>query len=363
MANTLRTVRRFLLESYKPRVVYSARAASTVAGREVFSPAVAFLIDSNHIDIDTVRRLPRTGPRNRLLKGDVLRFLSDPSVLDQSVTTGHTQTSQGDALAEESPLVPPSYYGTDVVVNELVTFVKNFNDARTAKISISDLLTRALYLALQTVPEVNTRWNEQTQAAEPVEPVQVLINRLSPFGISRMVLRDAKEIGGVKLGKLFKDEGNSADSVRGLFSIYDAVLSPFTEIEPPLTSRQTALFNISPIRKVHRIEDSTITSTSSDVLDYLAGNLVSRAPQASVKWHPDERSPSIRSRVRDEIDLLAQPGLSSFYTGSLDGECEPMVNYTLSVDLTVDTRAVSEKTAKKFLSVWQTLLKNPKALL
>ncbi|TPX58498.1 hypothetical protein PhCBS80983_g03072 [Powellomyces hirtus] len=339
----------------------TARFASTAtAGAEVLSPAVAFLVGRKKIDQATVRRLPRSGPKNRLLKGDVLRFLANPSILD-NVPEAPTAESSAETSVEES-FIPAAYYGTRVNVNDLVTFVKNYNDQRKATLSVSDLFTRAAHLALQAVPEVNSHWVEGSNSKQALDATQILINRLSPFGVTRMVLKKAEDVGGVQINKSFKDEGSKVENAGPLFCIYDTVLSPFAEVSPYPSQKNPVILTIGSIRKEHR------TPRGDDVLDFLTGpsntTRSKQPPQANIVLDEVyQAKPSVPSAVVDDIDFLSKPPPSSFYTGSFSGECEPMVDYMVSVDLTVDARAVSQKSAQKFLATWEKILKSSKTLL
>lgn len=118
------------------------------------------------------------------------------------------------------------------------------------------------------------------------------------------------------------------------------------------------------MRKVHRQEGQG--HGRRDLIDFLAGSIIVQSPpRASVVLdHVKPKNQRIgRSATQDELDIMAQPGPSSFYTGSFVGECEPMVDYVVAADLIVDSRAISGNAASKFLKTWSDLLKKPQALL
>ncbi|KAI8995998.1 hypothetical protein BC832DRAFT_567960 [Gaertneriomyces semiglobifer] len=317
----------------------TVRAASTVssAQREVYSPAVASLIGRHQIREDVLANLPRSGPKNRLLKGDLLRFLADPSAV-------------GTAAMEED--IPTADYGKTITVNELVTYLKNYNDQKGTHISVSDLFARAAYLALAAVPEVNARWIQAKKAAELIPISELVLIRQSTLGVSTMTLKEPEDVGGAKIAKQFKDQGSSPN---GIFSIHDSVLSPFDGIPPSLTN-ESALLTIGPIEKIHRSTRRS-SSATDNVFSYLAGVPNPRAPASTIELQKNEKPSKI-----DEIDILSQSA-AGFFTGSTAGECEPRVEYVVEVDLLVDSRAVSAKTSGAFLGTWEALLKEPSVLI
>ncbi|KAJ3023667.1 Pyruvate dehydrogenase complex component E2 1 [Thoreauomyces humboldtii] len=365
------TVARVPQASFRALLPLSGRAASTSSAvAEVLSPAVAFLVGAKNIDEGTLKRLPRSGPKNNLLKGDVLRFLANPSILGQSVAApeGSRDTGSESNLAEEP--VAAAYYGARVVVNDLVTFVKNYNDEYQASLSVSDLFTRATVLALQAVPEANAQWDASANAKKPLDSPQVLISRLSPLGSSRMLLAKSEKVGGVKINKMFKDDRQVASSP--IFSLYDAVLAPSVGVSPYPTATEPVILSLGSIRKAPS-SGNVKGSRSDDLFDFLSSSVSSKnTPSTSSKSTSPPKANLVlestkkpqKPSITDDIDFLAAPpGGTSFYTGSASGECETGMEYALAVDLTVDKRVVDRRTAEKFLKVWEGSLAEPKALL
>ncbi|KAJ3159939.1 hypothetical protein HDU86_001203 [Geranomyces michiganensis] len=360
----------------------AARAASTAAaGAEVLSPAVAFLVGAKQIDAGIVRRLPRSGPKNRLLKGDILRYLANPAILDNAPDAPATGN------VTEEAFIPAAYYSARVNVNDLVAFVKNHNDERRTTLTVSDFFTRAAYLALKAVPEASAHWNEASNAPSALEPTSIVLTRLSPFGVSRSLIQNPDELGAIKLAKTFTASSSPSPSSPA-FSVYDAVLSPFVELNPYPSTVEPVIFAIGSIAKEHAGRRAATSGRTVDALDILTGSTTSssssfpslsssstsssitsakakdQAPQANVVLQKRNTPPKAARRVAaDDIDFLAKPPSSGFYTGSFAGECEPYVDYIVPVDLTVDRRAVSAKAAGAFLKTWEKLLKTPKALL
>ncbi|KAJ3178967.1 hypothetical protein HDU87_003236 [Geranomyces variabilis] len=364
---------------------FAARAASTAtSGAEVLSPAVAFLVGAKRIDASIVRRLPRSGPKHRLLKGDVLRYLANPTIVDNPPDGPGPATSAGTVVVEEA-FIPAAYYSARVNVSDLVAFVKNYNDERRTTLTVSDFFTRAAYLALKAVPEASARWVESSNTRAALEPTSIFLTRLSPFGVTsaRTIVANPEDVGATKLAKTFVASLSSSPSSPA-FSVYDAVLSPFAELNPYPSTAEPVIFSIGPIAKERPRRVVPASARSLDPLDVLAGlpsksspssvsssaptipsaKAKDQAPQANVVLQKLKTAPQQTSHSAvDEIDFLAKPSPSGFYTGSFASECEPHVDYIVPVDLTVDRRAVSAKAAGAFLKTWEKLLKTPKALL
>ncbi|KAJ3040112.1 Pyruvate dehydrogenase complex component E2 1 [Rhizophlyctis rosea] len=326
-----------------PVSLVAVRHASTSArGAEVFSPAVAFLVHSNHIGLDAIARIPRSGPKNRLLKGDVLKFLSDPE----------NAGSFGAVAVEEEVLTTLAYYSKEVIVNDVMALTKTLNETRGAGVSLSDFFTRATSFALQSVPKVNARWNSNKKAPEVIEESQISVSRASPFGVSSTLLKKHTEIGAVKIAKSFKDQGEAARTAQGAFSVYDLVQYQSGDLTPYLSSSQTGILTIHPICK---IAPSSGPSTP-DIFDILVGSAGKSghlAPPAAKPVAAEVKSSS-RSKASskfDEIDFLARPAPNTVRTGNED--VDYTAKYVVKVDLIVDSRAVPAKVAESFLKEWE----------
>ncbi|KAJ3057458.1 Pyruvate dehydrogenase complex component E2 1 [Rhizophlyctis rosea] len=316
------------------------RSASTSAhGTEVFSPAVSFLLHSKHIPTDVIARIPRSGPKNRLLKGDVLKFLSDPSFAD----------SVGISAEEEEVLTSLAYYSKEIIVNDALSLTKALNEGRNAGVTISDFFTRATSFALQTVPEVNARWNSNKKSREVLEESQISVSRVSPFGVSTALLEKHADLGAVKIAKTFKDQGEAARSARGAFSVYDHIQYPEGDITPYLSSSQTGILTIHPIRKI----SPSSSPAKSDIFDILVGSSTRSGHLAPPAEKPIAAKPaSLKTSSRfDEIDFFAQPTRNSVQTGN--EALDYTAKYIVKVDLTVDSRAVPAKVAEKFLKEFE----------
>ncbi|KAI9097392.1 hypothetical protein DFS34DRAFT_594053 [Phlyctochytrium arcticum] len=350
-SGSLLPVLRRSLRSPRAGLKPASRSASSVASssQAVLSPAVAFLVGRNRIDAKTLERVPRSGPKNRILKGDIIHFLASPSSA-QSVSPINL-----DPHAAEAHQIYHLTYSANIVINELVTFVKNHNDESRSTVSVSDMIARASYIAAQET------FGDATGAAKGL-----LISRSSPVGNSHMLYTEPEEVGALKISKTFKDHSKSALQDQGhgvttssaLIQLQDDILSPQTDGKYDIGSSQPIILTTNAIRK-----ENPSVSRDFDDIDLLSGQDLSQSSASSSQ--PTVVLNELKgtsTQTLDEIDLLADSSVPGFYTGQM-GECEPKVSYTASLELAVDRDRVHSKAARKFLITLEMLLKNPKKLL
>ncbi|KAI8909708.1 hypothetical protein EDD86DRAFT_275723 [Gorgonomyces haynaldii] len=169
---------------------------------EVYMPSVSMLIHLNHLNPETVAQIPRSGPKNRLLKGDVLAYLKDGLV------------------------------DADLVMNEQF-YVKSirlspFNQKlETSKIELGSVLAAAALSSLeqhQIFKHKSIHWT-----------------RVAPAGASACIV-DPSKTQSKQLEKQFRDE--QAQIAPGAFRIVD--LTQFKEIPLHLQNGESAILSFVP---------------------------------------------------------------------------------------------------------------------
>ncbi|KAJ9068371.1 hypothetical protein DSO57_1029328 [Entomophthora muscae] len=180
------------------------------------SPAVSHLL-SNYV-IKDVADIPATGPRGRLLKGDVLAYIATKNIprAQQSAPTPKAapketlQPSSGytdipttsmrriiaQRLGESKSTVPHSYTSRDIsmgAVNKLRQTLKNEYDI---KVSVNDFVIRACALALRDVPEANVRYNPKLDdGVEKVKDIDISVAVATPTGLITPIVKNADQKG------------------------------------------------------------------------------------------------------------------------------------------------------------------------
>lgn len=142
------------------------------SGRVPSSPAARRVAKENGIDIE---RVEGTGPRGRILKGDVERAVAAgeraaPEAVDETeAEVGQTAFNEerlttalrtmGRRMAESKRTIPHLYCSVDICADALLAMREELtgDDTRT-RVTINDLITFATARALQDTPRMNVQY-------------------------------------------------------------------------------------------------------------------------------------------------------------------------------------------------------------
>ena len=145
-------------------------------------------------------------------------------------------------LGESKRTIPHFYVTVDVTVDELLRLRAQINAAQTQKVSVNDLLIKALGCALRRTPDANVRFGDD--ALHRFGRADVAVAVASPGGLLTPVVRDAAAKGIVAIaaemrdfierartGKLQGHEyqgGSTSLSNLGMYGVrqFDAVINP-----------------------------------------------------------------------------------------------------------------------------------------
>ena len=137
--------------------------------RKAISPLAKRIAIQNNLDINLISG---TGPRGRIIKDDVKNYLNKNSSLNQKHYTKNKEdvrkkpSSMRKVIAERLSYskkeVPHFYLTVDCNVDELLKGRHSINKDLEVKekISINDIVIKALGMALYIVPEANCSWKE-----------------------------------------------------------------------------------------------------------------------------------------------------------------------------------------------------------
>jgi len=121
-----------------------------------------------------------TGPKGRIVKDDILSFLqSGASAVGivrrnpqeyQEVKNSNVRKIIAKRLLESKQTVPHFYLSVDLNIDKLLEVRKALNDLANTdqngkpsyKISVNDLIIKAVALALKAVPEANSSWTDES---------------------------------------------------------------------------------------------------------------------------------------------------------------------------------------------------------
>jgi pyruvate dehydrogenase E2 component (dihydrolipoamide acetyltransferase) len=178
-------------------------------------------------DID-LRNVAATGPKGRILKGDVLAavangtaFAPSPSAAPTSNTVtattplaltsrGHVNTEKmytdvpvtsmrraiARRLTESKTTVPHQYATSTFQLDALLSLRTHVNAADPSPgVSVNDFVIRAVAIALRRVPEMNVHWDTATQSTVQNSAVDISFAVAIPGGLITPIVKSADAIG------------------------------------------------------------------------------------------------------------------------------------------------------------------------
>lgn len=226
---------------------------STAPGTRLFaSPLARRLAKERGIDL---RGVTGTGPGGRLVRRDIeaaatVAQTPVPAAAATAVPASgyraipHTPMRKAIArrLTESKSTVPHFYLTTDCRVDELLSLRKQVNEFLSVKVSVNDLVIKAVALAFQDVPEANVTWsdtelrrydNVDISVAVATERglVTPVVRGVDRLGLVELSAKVAELVGRARTGRLHQDEiegGSFAVTNLGMYgtSEFSAILNP-----------------------------------------------------------------------------------------------------------------------------------------
>jgi pyruvate dehydrogenase E2 component (dihydrolipoamide acetyltransferase) len=143
--------------------------------RIFISPLAKNIASQNNVDFS---QISGTGPNNRIIKNDVLKFLDQGgsgrrigrnSVEYKEVKNNNIRKVIAKRLLESKQTIPHFYLNIEVNLDNLINIRKQINCAAVVntegkpqyKISINDFVIKACALALKKIPEANSSWTDE----------------------------------------------------------------------------------------------------------------------------------------------------------------------------------------------------------
>lgn len=257
-------------------IVTETISEATPAANPAANPAAVQVVtaDSRQFASPIVRKLARekgvslsqivgTGPQGRVVRRDLESFLANPSsTASQSqpstasselakqeysssyVTVPHTGMRRAIArrLTESKSTVPHFYVTADCKVDALLELRKSINESSPVKISVNDIVVKAVASALMDVPESNVVWG--ADAMRKYESADIAVAVTTDSGLFTPVVRGVEKrslsnlsleiqelVSRARAGKLRQEElegGSFAVSNLGMFGTkeFSAILNP-----------------------------------------------------------------------------------------------------------------------------------------
>nr|XP_023880309.1 dihydrolipoyllysine-residue acetyltransferase component 1 of pyruvate dehydrogenase complex, mitochondrial [Quercus suber] len=247
-----------------------AKAQKTSVAR--ISPSAKLLITEYGLDSSSLKA---SGSHGTLLKGDVLaaiksgkgssskeKTLPSPQKASPAVSTdSRSHIKQSDSfedlpnsqirkviarrLLESKQNTPHLYLSSDVILDPLLSLRKELKEKHDVKVSVNDIVIKAVAVALRNVPEANAYWNAEKGEVILCDSVDISIAVATEKGLMTPIVRNAdqKTLSSISLevkelaekaraGKLSPNEFQG-----GTFSISNLGMFPVDEfcaiINPP----------------------------------------------------------------------------------------------------------------------------------
>lgn len=189
------------------------------------SPSAKLLITEHGINASSLKA---SGPRGTLLKGDVLTFIngrdgsqqitsSEKKVLTSEKKTATAASSPptgthapvkdayedlpnsqirkviAKRLLESKRSIPHFYLSSDVILDHLLSFRKELKEEHNVKVSVNDIVIKAVALALRSVPEVNAYWSEEKEETTMYSSIDISIAVATEKGLMTPIIRNADQ--------------------------------------------------------------------------------------------------------------------------------------------------------------------------
>ncbi|KAK4782749.1 hypothetical protein SAY86_007123 [Trapa natans] len=188
------------------------------------SPAAKMIITEHGLDISSLKA---SGAHGTLLKGDVLAAIRSGTASSKSSfkdTSSH-KVSPKDATSsqlESKPAVqqldsfenlpnsqirkviakrlleskqntPHLYLSTEVTLDPLLSFRKELKEQHDVKVSVNDIVIKAVAVALRNVPEANAFWDSERREIIPYDSIDISIAVATEKGLMTPIIRNADQ--------------------------------------------------------------------------------------------------------------------------------------------------------------------------
>ncbi|KAL6943396.1 pyruvate dehydrogenase complex dihydrolipoamide acetyltransferase component (E2) [Hanseniaspora uvarum] len=203
-------------EAPKKAAVAAAAPVST-SGRIFASPLAKVLALEQGI---ALKEVTPTGPNGRIVKADIEAFLASPkakaaaapaapapsasaSYTDIPVTT--MRSIIGKRLLESTQTIPSFIISSNINVAKLLKLRAALNQTSPVKLSVNDVLVKAITAAAKKVPEANSYWLEDQQVIRQFKNVDVSVAVATPTGLLTPIIKNAESKGLVEVSAEIKE--------------------------------------------------------------------------------------------------------------------------------------------------------------
>jgi pyruvate dehydrogenase E2 component (dihydrolipoamide acetyltransferase) len=252
----------------------SGAEARPSSGRVLSSPLVRRLARERSIDLGSIQG---SGPKGRIVKRDIEDYsrpggeaaaTSGERLPPRVVKASSMRRTIARRLTESTQTIPHFYLTVDVDIGPLVDARKAINaelEGEGGKVSLNDLIIKAVATTLRRVPEVNASWMDKEILYHQVVDISVAV--AVDEGLMTPVVRDADRKGIARIAEEVRDLAERArerklqpeEMTNGTFSISNLGMFGIEEFTAVINPPEAAILAVGTIRKEPIIEDEELT--------------------------------------------------------------------------------------------------------
>jgi pyruvate dehydrogenase E2 component (dihydrolipoamide acetyltransferase) len=228
------------------------------------SPFVKKIAKDNDIDFNNLKG---TGPQGRIIKRDLENILFKKEHIIKGETPSAIRKIIAERTTKTKQTIPHFYLTIESNVDKLLVMRNKINKDSEIKISINDVLVKALALAQQMNPKTNISWNNgkiiryntiDVSIAVALDeglitPIVKNANLKGLFEISKEIKELAKK---AKNGKLLPEEYNG-----GTISISNLGMFGISEFSAIINPPQSSILAVGAIKKTPNVIKDEIKVT------------------------------------------------------------------------------------------------------
>ncbi|MFZ8865024.1 MAG: pyruvate dehydrogenase complex dihydrolipoamide acetyltransferase [Rickettsiales bacterium] len=154
-------------------ITISKKSVNIASGNS--SPVARKIAQQNNISLTNIKG---TGPKGRVVKSDVMNFLSQPSSSNiikrdeeayQTLPNNNIRQVIADRLLQAKQTIPHFYLSLDCNISDLLKLRVQLNSAapqdesgnKAYRISVNDIVIKAAAMSLKKVPAANASWSDE----------------------------------------------------------------------------------------------------------------------------------------------------------------------------------------------------------
>ena len=287
----------------------------------------------SHYGIETTL-IPPTGPKNVLLKEDVLQYIQANKLSPRPSSSSQTSSSKpvvasssprsmsrkpkgpkfidieltnmrkviAKRLTESKSTIPHSYATGSCQVDGITGLRKKIQNEQGVKVSVNDFVIKAVGVCLKKHPRINVQWDSSSQSVKTVSGIDISIAVATPNGLITPIVKDANRLSVQEINRQVKELAGRAKEGKlqphefqgGSFSISNLGMFGINEFSAVINPPQAAILAVGQGNPVVNHETGTVMTEMNITLSYDA-RVIGEEDAASF--------------LESLVDLLSNPSL------------------------------------------------------